>query len=151
MDRIRVPPLAVVAFAALIMWLCAHLLPSMRFDFQARAAVAAALLLAAVAVSVAGVVEFRRARTTVNPLKPGAATSLVTSGIYRVSRNPMYVGFALALLAVAVFLAHAVAPVMLIGFILYMNRFQIRPEEQALKAIFGEEFTRYATRVRRWI
>ena len=84
-------------------------------------------------------------------MNPGAASSLVTSGIYRFSRNPMYLGFALALLAVAVYLAHPVAPAVLIGFVVYINRFQVEPEERALKAIFGDTFAEYAARVRRWI
>ena len=151
MDRIRVPPLAVVAVAAFVMWLGARFLPSVRADLPGRAAVAAALLLAALVVCVAGVVEFRRARTTVNPMNPGAASSLVTSGIYRFSRNPMYLGFAIALLAFAVYLAHAVGPVVLIGFVVYMNRFQVAPEERALQTIFADRFTEYAARVRRWI
>lgn len=98
-----------------------------------------------------GVVSFRRAQTTVNPLTPQAASSLVTTGIYRVSRNPMYLGMLLLLAAFAVFLANAAALIILPVFILYMNRFQITPEERALSSMFGPDFTAYTERVRRWM
>ena len=75
----------------------------------------------------------------------------MTAGIYRVSRNPMYLGFAILLLAWAVFLA---SPWMLLGvpaFMMFISRFQIQPEERALESLFGEEFRDYKARVRRWL
>jgi protein-S-isoprenylcysteine O-methyltransferase Ste14 len=84
-------------------------------------------------------------------LRPESTSSLVVSGIYGVTRNPMYLGFLVALLGWAVFLAHALALLPLLAFLLYMNRFQIRPEESALTTLFGQEFTTYRKRVRRWL
>jgi len=89
--------------------------------------------------------------TTVNPMKPESSSALVRSGIYAWSRNPMYVGFLLILIAWAILLSNATAFVFLPGFLLYMNRFQIEPEERALFSTFGQHFTAYAARVRRWI
>ena len=100
---------------------------------------------------VAGAISFRRAKTTVNPLKPHTASALVDSGIYKISRNPMYVGFALMLVAWQIYLS---APLSLLGvllFISYMTRFQIEPEEKALAKLFGSDFDLYKTRVRRWL
>lgn len=98
-----------------------------------------------------GVVSFRRAKTTVNPTNPSATSSLVTCGVYRFSRNPMYLGFLFFILGDIAWLAN---PLVLFGwpaFVLYMNRFQIAPEESALTKRFGAEYTTYAGRVRRWL
>jgi len=86
-----------------------------------------------------------------SPLEPEAATSLVTGGIYRYTRNPMYVGFAALLLGWAVYLA---VPWVLLGpvaFILFITRFQIIPEERALSSKFGRQYGEYQERVRRWL
>lgn len=98
-----------------------------------------------------GVMAFRRARTTVNPLNPEAATALVIVGVYRYTRNPMYVGLATMLVGWAVYLA---APLALLGppiFVLFIARFQIVPEERALAEKFGREFADYRKKVRRWL
>ena len=92
-----------------------------------------------------------RARTTINPVKPSSASSLVITGIYRLTRNPMYLGSLFILLGWAVFLANVLAFLLLPGFVLYINRFQIIPEETALSGIFGSEFATYKANVRRWL
>ena len=148
---IRFPPVAVAASFGLAMWLAARALPMLRFDFQGRRAVALALLALGAAISLAGVIEFRRARTTTNPLRPAAASSLVVTGIYTRTRNPMYLGFAVALLAWSAWLANPVTLLGIAGFVAWMNRIQIVAEERAIAALFGEEFERYRSRVRRWI
>ena len=149
--ELRIPPPVIVFAAGLLMWLVARWMPDLRFDVreQSLAAIAAASLGAIFCV--AGLLEFRRARTTVNPLKPAASSSLVTRGVYRLSRNPMYLGFALMLLGWAVFLGNTLSLLVLAGFIYYLNRFQIMPEERALGRIFGPEFEAYCGKVRRWI
>jgi len=105
---------------------------------------------AAALVAVAGVVEFRRAKTTVNPLKLDKSTQLVASGIYRFTRNPMYLGMLLILVGWAIHLQHIGAWLWLIGFILFINRFQIEPEERAMTKLFGEPYIDYCKSVRRW-
>jgi protein-S-isoprenylcysteine O-methyltransferase Ste14 len=149
--ELKIPPPVVAALLATLMWLAASAVPSMRFEIPARRAIAACTGIAGLAFSISGVVSFRRARTTVNPLKPETASSLVVSGPYRLSRNPMYVGLALVLSAWAMLLAHALAFVFLPAFILYITRFQIRPEEEAMTKRFGEEYAAYRSRVRRWL
>lgn len=96
-------------------------------------------------------VHFLRSRTTINPLKPESASALVTGGIYRFTRNPMYLGLATLLLAWAIYLGNLAALTGLPLFILYMKRFQIASEERALEARFGAEYIAYRTRVRRWV
>ena len=133
------------------MWLLAWLLPSLRWPFPAHQVLAVAAVVAGALISLAGVVQFRRARTTVNPMTPEASSSLVVAGLYRWTRNPMYLGFLVALIGVALWLASPAALLVLPFFVLYMNRFQIVPEERALAARFGASFEEYRRRVRRWL
>ncbi|HET8706603.1 MAG TPA: isoprenylcysteine carboxylmethyltransferase family protein [Pseudomonadales bacterium] len=101
--------------------------------------------------SLAGVLAFKKAKTTVNPLKPETATSMVTSGVYQITRNPMYVGFTLFLMAWAIYLASFLSLLGVMGFVLYINRFQIIPEERAMRKVFGDAFLEYSKQVRRWL
>lgn len=113
--------------------------------------VAIVVALVGIGVAVAGVLEFKRAKTTVNPLVPNKATSVVTSGIFRLTRNPMYLGLAATLLGVTIWWLSIVGVAVVVAFCLYLTRFQIQPEERALRAQFGQEFTEYMARVRRWL
>jgi protein-S-isoprenylcysteine O-methyltransferase Ste14 len=149
--ELKVPPVAVVLVIALAMWLASVVAPAFHVSLPWRRGVALALVVSGVAIALSGVISFRRAKTTVNPLKPEAATALVESGIYRFSRNPMYLGFLVALLGWAAYLENVLAALPLPVFVLYMNRYQIVPEERALLACFGETYSVYAARVRRWI
>ena len=92
-----------------------------------------------------------RAHTTWHPSRPDSATYLVTAGAFRYSRNPTYLGMLLVLLGWAVFLASPLTLVPAVLFVVYLNRFQIRPEERASSAIFGREYDGYVSRVRRWL
>jgi protein-S-isoprenylcysteine O-methyltransferase Ste14 len=141
----------VAPLAAAMSWLAARAAPSLAFDFPGRAVLALLLVAAAVSVGLAGVVAFRRARTTVNPLQPERASALVTGGIYRHTRNPMYLAVATMLLAWGLWLGNALGPLGAVLFVAWMDRLQIPPEERALAALFGEEFERYRRKVRRWL
>ncbi|CEA03946.1 isoprenylcysteine carboxyl methyltransferase [Pseudomonas saudimassiliensis] len=147
----RVPPLLVVGLIALLMSLAASKLPDIELAWTARLTFALSVLFLGLGVCLFGVLSFRRACTTVNPLQPQQASELVEAGIYRYSRNPMYLGFAIILTAWALILVSPLALLGVVVFVLYMNRFQIAPEERALEALFGESFVRYRVRVRRWI
>lgn len=147
----KIPPPLVAAACALLMWGIARYSPALALTAALRWGVALLLLLAGAAFCLAGVWSFRQAQTTVNPLKPETASTLVRAGVYRYSRNPMYVGFALLLLAWACYLAAPWALLGVLAFVLYIQRFQIAPEERALAQIFGDEFQRYAAQVRRWL
>ena len=100
---------------------------------------------------IAGVLSFKLAKTTVNPSKPEQASKLITSGIYRLSRNPMYVGLAFILVAWGIWLSSLWALLCVAGFIAYLTFFQIMPEERALTKLFGEEYIAYKAKVRRWL
>jgi len=148
--ELRIPPLALVLIAACLMALIAYFVP-VDLPIPAPVIVASALGLAGAIVATAGVVAFRKHKTTVNPFTPERSSSLVASGIYKYTRNPMYLGFLLLLAGWATLLSNLVAMALLPAFIAYMNRFQIQPEERALQQHFGTEFQAYMQRVRRWV
>ncbi len=149
--ELKVPPPVVALTAACAMWGVSSFAPSLAMPFQIRLAAALMIALAGVCVALAGVVSFRRVRTTVNPMQPETASSLVCSGVYGVTRNPMYLGFLCVLVAWAVFLSSAWALLGPLVFVFYMNRFQIAPEEKVLSALFGADYCAYKSRVRRWL
>lgn len=147
----RVPPLAVAGIVFVAMWAITRAVPSFAFDFGGRRLAALEVLLLAAAIGLAGAGSFRRARTTVNPLQPDRASALVTTGIYRYTRNPMYVAVALALLGWSLFLGHLLALLGAVAFVAWMDRRQIPAEEHALRGLFGADFERYCAEVRRWL
>lgn len=147
----KIPPPLVGGACALAMYLAALPPADLALPRSLRLALALGFAAAGLAVDLAGLIAFRRARTTVNPLRPGSASSLVREGIYRRSRNPMYLGMLLVLAGWAAWLANPLALLGLPAFVLYIGRFQIVPEERALSQRFGAEFERYRAQVRRWL
>ncbi|HEY9880694.1 MAG TPA: isoprenylcysteine carboxylmethyltransferase family protein [Leptolyngbyaceae cyanobacterium] len=149
--ELKVPPLIIVTLTAVAMWLVSLITPSIEVQALIRVVTAVGISLVGGGFVLAGIISFRRARTTVNPMSPETASSLVDWGIYRITRNPMYVGFLLWLVAWAVFWASLWALCGPLFFTLYMTRFQIIPEERALAAMFGENYVVYKLRVPRWL
>lgn len=149
--ELKVPPPVVALLVGLLMWFASALVAPVEVAFGYRAGVAAVLASVGVIVAVAGIISFLRARTTINPTKPGATSALVTRGVFRFSRNPMYLGLLLCLLAWAVYLSSWLALLFMPLFVVYLNRFQIEPEERAMLALFGPEYDSYKARVRRWL
>jgi len=149
--ELRIPPPVVAVFVAVLMWGVSRATPSWGVPILARTGVALLIAAFGVAFSVAGFIAFRHAKTTINPRTPEAASSLVSSGVYRITRNPMYVGLLFVLLAWAVFLSLGWALVGPPVFVAYIQLFQITPEEKALSALFGTEYSAYKVRVRRWL
>lgn len=149
--ELKIPPLIVGFVFAVAMLGAARVAPELAFVLPARVTLALVLVALGLAVAAAGVIAFRSIRTTVNPLTPSASSAVVCDGVYRASRNPMYLGFLLVLAGWALHLSNAAAFPLLPAFVAYMNQFQIKPEERALQAKFGSEFAQYMARVRRWI
>ena len=147
--ELKVPPLALVFVFGALMWLVSAY-SAFTIALPWRSTFAFIFYAIGSAIVLAGVLTFRRMKTTVNPLTPEATTTMVTSGIYRFTRNPMYLGFLLILVGWAIDLSHLLAFAFLPLFVWYMNRFQILPEERALNTKFSEAFTRYKRSVRRW-
>ncbi len=153
LDRLelKVPPPAVTLAVGVSMWLLARWMPALGFVLPARGALAVVFAVAGIALMGACAVQFRRAGTTVNPMKPRKASALVDSGFYRFSRNPIYLADGLILVGWGLWLSNIASLAAIAVFVAYLNRFQIGPEERALHAAFGAKFDAYRARVRRWI
>jgi protein-S-isoprenylcysteine O-methyltransferase Ste14 len=150
--HLKVPPLLLTVIFAALMFAESRLMPTISIAPPMKNVSAILIAIAGTLICILGVATFQRARTTVDPTRPEQTSSLVVSGIYRVSRNPMYLGFLLLLMAWSVYLGQLLS--LFLGpmiFIVYMNRFQIVPEEQALELLFGDVFITYKKSVRRWI
>ena len=149
--ELKIPPVVLVILVAILMWAGAAYLPQVNVQIPFQSFVGWIIAFWGIAVCALGVLEFKKAKTTVNPTKPQSSSALVKSGIYRCTRNPMYLGFLLILMGLAIITANLVSFLTLPAFVLYMNQFQIKPEERALTLIFDDEFRAYCSSVRRWI
>jgi protein-S-isoprenylcysteine O-methyltransferase Ste14 len=149
--ELKVPPPVVAIVLALLMWLTPAVAGLVPISYPARVLSAVVLVCVGQGIGIAGMIAFRRAKTTVNPVKASLASSLVIRGVYRYTRNPMYLGLLLTLLAWALFLASPLAGLWVVVYVLYITRFQIIPEERVLASLFGAEYEAYKDRVRRWI
>ncbi|MGQ4277411.1 methyltransferase family protein [Pseudidiomarina sp. E22-M8] len=145
--ELKIPPVIVVLLVALGMYATSKVVD---WPLVAYPQIASVLAWLGLVVAALGVWQFRKAKTTVDPRKPQESSKIVTGGIYRWTRNPMYLGFLVVLLALALRLANLATVPWLIVYVLYMNRFQIAPEERLLKAKFGKPYEAYLKRVRRW-
>lgn len=149
--RLKVPPVIVVAIAAILLLTCAVLLPGLSVSFPGQKILALAFIAIGLVPGLQAVASFRRRKTTVNPMTPTEASTLVTDGIYHFTRNPMYLGLLCLLIAIALLLGTLSGLIILPAFVWYMTEFQIKPEEDSLRAVFGPAYEEYLTRVRRWI
>lgn len=148
--ELKIPPPAVALLFCAAMWALSLGPPFFEVSLVIRAVVAIAIACVGGVLSVAGAIRFRQAKTTANPMKPQAASSLVTTGIFKATRNPMYLGLLFVVIGWAAFLCSLWSLVGPIAFALYITRFQIQPEERVLAGLFGAEYTAYQSRVRRW-
>jgi protein-S-isoprenylcysteine O-methyltransferase Ste14 len=147
------PPPVIVAIMAGLMWLCEKNLAQMvflKFDFSWQKPLATGLLVSGVVLMLLAAGIFFAAKTTINPLRPARASSLVTCGVFRFSRNPIYLGDLLVLTAFALWLGNFLNFGFLVLFIRIISRFQIEPEERALTELFGQAYLDYCAKVRRW-
>lgn len=147
----KIPPVIVLIIAALLIWFAAKYLPVIDIPDLIRWLIVLVFLLFGAVMGLFGVFSFMKEETTVNPLEPEKAKSLVDTGVFKISRNPMYLALALVLIAFTVYLKSLWSLLIVLLFMIYMTRFQIFPEERAMIKLFGEEYTDYMARVRRWI
>jgi len=147
----KIPPPIVGLSCAALAWAISRATPGFDVVWSLKPVVVAILVALGAGIDLWALLAFRSARTTVNPLAPGRSSVVVTAGIYRVSRNPMYLGMALLLLAWCVYLGNPLALLSLVLFCAYITRFQIIPEERLLLAKFGAPYASYLREVRRWI
>ena len=103
--ELKIPPPLVAILVGSAMWGVSLMAPGIEAPAVLRMAVVVALVLIGAGFELSGILAFRRAKTTVNPLRPDTSSRLVSSGVYRLTRNPMYVGLVFMLLAWATYLA----------------------------------------------
>ncbi|HMU34377.1 MAG TPA: isoprenylcysteine carboxylmethyltransferase family protein [Pyrinomonadaceae bacterium] len=149
--ELKIPPLIVVIGFALMMFGSCWLLPAANFVMPAQPYFSLFVAGVGILAIVSGFLAFRRGGTTVDPMSPDKASSVVRSGIYRLTRNPMYLGMLLILTAWSLYLANFVSVFLLAGFVVFMTQFQIKPEERILRSKFGKDYEDLLSSVRRWI
>lgn len=149
--KLKIPPALQVAIFAFLIWLISKLTAVKHLDFAYQKEFSWFIFALGVFIGIIAVYAFRIAQTTVDPRSPDKASKLVIVGIYKISRNPMYLGLFFILLAFVIKLGNLYALPVLIVFVWYITTFQIKPEEIALKDRFGEDYSHYLKTVRRWI
>ena len=146
-----IPPPVIAAIAGAIMWAMNQTLAFGKIEFVLQEVAALVLLALGLLLMAVAAGQFIAARTTINPLRPLRASSLVTTGVFAISRNPIYLADLLILAALAVWLGNIINIALLPLFAWVINRYQIIPEERALAQLFGTDYDAYCSRVRRWL
>ena len=149
--ELKVPPPIAAFLVGLAMWVAAYLLPAIPLTDQLRLTFAGVCAGFGVIVAFLGFLALRQANTTINPVNPEKASSVVTSGIYSYTRNPMYLGLTTLLAGWAAWLSVLWVFLGPVAFMLYLTRFQIVPEERVMSSKFGRDYDEYRKRVRRWL
>ncbi|MEC8523649.1 MAG: isoprenylcysteine carboxylmethyltransferase family protein [Pseudomonadota bacterium] len=146
----KIPPPLVAVMCGLVIWWLAGTTPGVVDPYGVAQPLAVLVAIMGLVFDSGGVLAFVKQKTTVNPIQINQASSLVTTGLYRYSRNPMYLGMALLLTSLTIWVQ---APAGLAGvglFVAFITRFQILPEERVLESLFGKDYIAYKGRVRRW-
>lgn len=149
--ELKIPPLALTALALVTILAAGQWLQLAGLPFPGHRVVSIAALIMGITVLSGAVLQFRLQHTTVDPRVPAKASEFVAKGLYRYSRNPMYLGMALVLMGAAAWHANVVGYVVVGMFCAYLTEFQIKPEELALEGLFGSDYASYKARVRRWM
>ncbi len=148
---LKVPPPIQALVCGFLMWVIDRQLPGGQFESAIQLPMAILFAVAGIILVVFSMLAFRRASTTVDPFHPEEASQLVVDGFFGYSRNPMYVSLALVLISWAIWLGSVYNVAVLVLFVTYITFFQIKPEEEAMRSLFGETYEHYCSRVRRWI
>lgn len=146
-----IPPPVIAAIIGALMWAANRSLPWGRIAFDFREPAALVLLAIGLLLMLIAAGQFIAAKTTINPLRPARASTLITTGVFAISRNPIYLADLLILAALAIWFGNVFNAALLALFVWTINRYQIAPEEQALTQLFGEAYAAYRARVRRWL
>ena len=148
---LKIPPVAQTIVAILLIWLLDRYAPIYHIKFIYQSIVAGTLIGIGAIVALSGVFAFIKLNTTVDPRYPEKASELVIIGIYKYSRNPMYLGILFVITGIAVYFGALSSVFVISPFVAFINKYQIVPEEVALQEKFSENYTRYAQNVRRWL
>lgn len=148
--ELKIPPPVYALSIALLMWLLSQYAPGVQLGVAGNKAGLAIIIIAGT-FDLWSLFLFFKKKTTVNPLSPKNTTDLVITGLYRISRNPMYVGMLLMLLGYAVWLGSLTSFLVVPLFYFLITKMQIKPEEVILEKNFGQEYLNYKNSVRRWL
>jgi protein-S-isoprenylcysteine O-methyltransferase Ste14 len=144
------PPIYMLSFAA-IMYLVAQNFPVLNLFSEPLKQLAYPFLVVGLIFDLFAVSQFFRSKTTVNPIKPNKTKTIVSTGLYKITRNPMYLGMLLLLIAWSIHLGVLTPFLLLPIFVWVLTIQQIIPEEKILEKNFGESYLNYKQKVRRWI
>ena len=149
--KLKIPPPLQALIIASLMWGLDQLMPVAKIIIPGKLVFIILLVILGSLIDLSAIYAFVKVNTTVNPLKPDSASTLVISGIFKFSRNPMYLGMLLLLTAWAIWLGNFFNVALLVLFPLYITFFQIKPEEKALTELFSDSYIQYCAETRRWI
>ena len=149
--KLLIPPPIQALLSAIMMCLINRYFTHANFSLNGINIFALIFLIIAAIIIILSMYKFKKIKTTISPLRPNKTSSLVNSGIYAYTRNPMYLGLLLMLFSTALFLKNLISFLIIPLFILFITKNQILPEEESLENIFGEEYKNYKKKVRRWI
>ena len=142
------PPLVALTFGLLIYY-TENIFP--KIEIKNEIIFGSFMIISGLIIILSAIILFKKYQTTISPLNPSNATKLITNGIYKFSRNPMYLGLLSVLLGISIIINLVGGFFFILLFILYINLFQIIPEENAMVDLFKDEFLEYKKNVRRWI
>ena len=145
----KIPPPIITLICGMGIYFSRPLFP--KYNYISIDIIAASFLLLGIIILITAVLSFKRQSTTVSPLQPEKASYLVVSGIFKYSRNPMYLGMLLILISMTIKFNFVGGILIIFAFITFITKFQIIPEETALERLFGKEFTRYKKKTKRWV
>jgi protein-S-isoprenylcysteine O-methyltransferase Ste14 len=145
----KIPPPIVTLFFGLCIYFSQELFPE--FNLEYFTILSYVSYFAGLSILILAVLLFRKQNTTVNPIKIDNASSLVTSGVFKFSRNPMYLGMVMILFGLALMFNLVGGIFFVLLFMIYITKFQIRPEEEVMERLFGEDFIKYKHKVRMWL
>lgn len=146
-----IPPIFQVIICGGVSWIVAKNANMLDYDWTGNTILGAIFITAGMLLIIAALLEFKRAKTTINPIDPSKAQNLVADGLYKYTRNPMYLSLALLLIGYAILQSDVLAFLGPVLFVVMMTVLQIKPEEAALRAKFGEAYEAYCRQTRRWI
>ena len=144
-----VPPPIVTLICALLIYLSKPIFPEINLNYSSQLFLF--FLIFGFIIILISFQTFKKEKTTINPINIEKASSLVTGGIFKYSRNPMYLGMLLILISIAIRF-NFYGGMLIVGFFIYfITYFQILPEEKAMLKLFGDDFINYKNKTRRWL
>jgi len=149
--KLKIPPPVQGLICLFFIWCLTTYLPIWEINIPFQTPIAIAMAVVGFSIDISGLIAFRKAQTTINPLKPQNASSLVITGIYHISRNPMYLGMLIILLGAVLYFGNISGFLAVPIFVFTINELQIKSEEKTLTELFGDPYRQYLAKVRRWI